>query len=29
VPDLATVVAVERAYFHCPKCMARSKLWKA
>jgi uncharacterized protein len=29
VPELATVVSVERAYFHCGSCIARSKLWKA
>ena len=27
VPALATVVAVERASFHCGSCIARSKLW--
>jgi uncharacterized protein len=27
VPELATVIAVERAYFHCGKCIVRSKLW--
>ena len=28
VPRLAMVVHVERAFFHCTKCMARSNLWK-
>ena len=28
VPDLTLVVMVERALFHCPKCMIRSKLWQ-
>jgi uncharacterized protein len=27
VPELATVVSLERAYFHCGACIARSKLW--
>jgi predicted pyridoxine 5'-phosphate oxidase superfamily flavin-nucleotide-binding protein len=27
VPELATVIRVERAYFHCGKCIVRSKLW--
>ena len=27
VPELATVVTVERAFFHCGKCILRSKLW--
>lgn len=27
VPDLALVVTVEEVFFHCPKCMVRSKLW--
>ena len=26
-PDLALVVEVERAFFHCAKCMIRSSLW--
>jgi uncharacterized protein len=26
-PELATVVSVERAYFHCGTCIARAKLW--
>lgn len=29
VPELAMVVAVERAYFHCGKCMLRSGLWES
>lgn len=28
LPDLAVVVTVERALFHCSKCMVRSKLWQ-
>jgi uncharacterized protein len=28
IPDFAVVVHVERVLFHCPKCVARSKLWK-
>jgi hypothetical protein len=28
VPELALVVAVERAFFHCAKCMVRSHLWE-
>ena len=27
VPELAVVIDVERAYFHCAKCMVRSNLW--
>lgn len=27
-PALAVVVNVERAYFHCSKCMIRSSLWE-
>lgn len=27
VPDLALVVKVNEVFFHCPKCMVRSKLW--
>ena len=26
-PDLALVVKVNEVFFHCPKCIARSKLW--
>jgi len=26
-PDLALVVKVKEVFFHCPKCMVRSKLW--
>ncbi len=28
-PDFAIVVNVEEAFFHCSKCMIRSKLWEA
>jgi hypothetical protein len=27
VPDLAMIVIVERAFFHCGKCITRSNLW--
>jgi len=27
VPDLALVVTVSEVFFHCPKCVIRSKLW--
>lgn len=27
-PDLALLVAVEEAFFHCPKALARSRAWK-
>jgi uncharacterized protein len=27
-PELALVVTIERAFFHCAKCIARSKLWE-
>ena len=27
VPELALVITVERAFFHCGKCIVRSKLW--
>lgn len=26
-PEFAIVVAVEEVFFHCPKCMIRSRLW--
>ncbi len=29
VPDLALVVELTAAYFHCAKCIIRSKLWSA
>jgi uncharacterized protein len=29
VPELAMIVTVERAFFHCGKCITRSKLWDA
>jgi uncharacterized protein len=28
VPDFAMVVTVEEAFFHCSKCIVRSKLWQ-
>jgi uncharacterized protein len=28
VPKVATVVSIERAYFHCGSCIARSRLWE-
>jgi hypothetical protein len=28
VPEFATVVAVEKALFHCAKCIIRSGLWE-
>lgn len=28
VPELVIVVDVQEAFFHCSKCMIRSKLWK-
>jgi hypothetical protein len=28
VPELALVVDVERAFFHCAKCVVRSNLWE-
>jgi uncharacterized protein len=28
IPKLATVIAVERVFFHCGSCIARSKLWE-
>ncbi|PQA88226.1 pyridoxamine 5'-phosphate oxidase family protein [Hyphococcus luteus] len=27
-PDLALVIRVEEAFFHCAKCVTRSKLWR-
>lgn len=27
MPELATIVIVERAFFHCGKCITRSRLW--
>jgi PPOX class probable FMN-dependent enzyme len=27
MPDLAMIVIVERAFFHCGKCISRSNLW--
>ena len=26
-PNLALVVKVEEVFYHCPKCIVRSKLW--
>jgi len=26
-PNLVLLVSVEEAFMHCPKCIARSKLW--
>ena len=28
LPELVTVVAIERAFFHCARCIRRSKLWE-
>jgi uncharacterized protein len=28
LPDFALVVSVVEAFFHCPKCMIRSKIWE-
>lgn len=27
-PELALIVTIERAFFHCAKCIVRSKLWE-
>lgn len=27
MPELALIVVVERAFFHCGKCITRSNLW--
>jgi hypothetical protein len=27
VPDLAMIVGIEKAFFHCGKCITRSTLW--
>ena len=27
IPDLAVIVKAEKAFFHCGKCITRSKLW--
>ena len=27
VPDLAMIVGVEKAFFHCGECITRSSLW--
>lgn len=28
VPEFAIVIHVERVFIHCPKCVARAKLWQ-
>jgi PPOX class probable FMN-dependent enzyme len=28
IPKLVTVITIERAFFHCGSCIARSKLWE-
>jgi hypothetical protein len=28
IPELALVVAVEEVFFHCTKCMVRSRIWR-
>lgn len=28
-PDFAIVVNIEEAFFHCAKCIVRSKLWQS
>jgi predicted pyridoxine 5'-phosphate oxidase superfamily flavin-nucleotide-binding protein len=28
VPEFAVVIAIEEVFFHCPKCMIRSRLWE-
>jgi hypothetical protein len=27
VPDLAMIVGIEKAFFHCGKCITRFNLW--
>jgi hypothetical protein len=27
-PEFAIVVRIEEVFFHCPKCMIRSRLWE-
>jgi hypothetical protein len=27
IPELAMIVSVERAFFHCGKCIMRANLW--
>jgi PPOX class probable FMN-dependent enzyme len=29
IPDFALVVNIEEAFFHCAKCMLRSKIWQS
>ena len=29
VPELALVVAVQRAFFHCGRCITASRLWES
>ena len=29
LPELVTVVAIERAFFHCARCLRHSKLWES
>jgi uncharacterized protein len=29
VPEIAMIVSIDRAFFHCGKCITRSKLWDA
>jgi len=29
LPDFAFIITIKEAYFHCAKCMTRSKLWQA
>lgn len=29
VPELAMIVMIDRAFFHCGKCITRSRLWNA
>jgi hypothetical protein len=28
IPDLAIIVSVREMFFHCPKCVIRSKIWE-
>jgi PPOX class probable FMN-dependent enzyme len=28
VPEFAIVIAIDEVFFHCPKCMIRSRLWE-
>ena len=29
IPDFALVVNIKEAFFHCAKCMLRSKIWQS